>query len=80
MFSGINDVIKFHFTRGEHKTYFFQVLHSGKEHTHDDGRYSDTWQYWKIIYYHHGTPVEKTDDLIKVCKPKEFCYVYRGPV
>ena len=23
MFSGINDVIKFHFTRGEHKTYFF---------------------------------------------------------
>ena len=24
MFSGINDVIKFHFTRGKHKTYFFQ--------------------------------------------------------
>ena len=24
MFSGINDVIEFHFTRGEHKTYFFQ--------------------------------------------------------
>ena len=22
MFSGINDVIKFHFTRGEHKTFF----------------------------------------------------------
>ena len=29
MFSGINDVINFHFTRGEHKTYFFRVLHSG---------------------------------------------------
>ena len=51
-----------------------------KEHKHDDGRYSDTWQYWKKIYYHHGTPVEKTDALITVCKPKEFCYVYRGPV
>ena len=22
-------MIKFHFTRGEHKTYFFPVLHSG---------------------------------------------------
>ena len=28
MFSGINYVIKFHFTRGCHKTYFFEVLHS----------------------------------------------------
>ena len=29
IFSGINVVIKFHFTRWEHKTYFFRVLHSG---------------------------------------------------
>ena len=29
MFSGIDDVIKYHLTRGEHKTYFFRVLHSG---------------------------------------------------
>ena len=33
MFYGINDVIKFHFTRGEHKTYFFRVLHSGSRFT-----------------------------------------------
>ena len=30
MISGINDVIKFHFTRGCHKTYFFEVLDSGR--------------------------------------------------
>ena len=28
MFSGINDVIKFHFTRGEHKTYFFSRFYT----------------------------------------------------